>query len=57
MKYRVLRQHFSDKLYTEGQERECDDATAKILIKQGLIEEIKPQEAPKNKAKQPHKTK
>lgn len=52
MKYKVLLQHYGDRQYWAGDEREVTDAdTAAYLIAQGLIApEGKAQPAPQNKA-------
>lgn len=62
MKYRVLEQHFGDRQYWAGDEREVKNPdTAAYLIAQGLIAadgqpsaepeaEVKAQPAPQNKA-------
>lgn len=60
MKYRVIQQHYGDRQYWSGDEREIDDdLTAEQLIKAGLIAEIdsKAKAAPQNKANQAPKNK
>lgn len=53
MKYQVLRQHFGDKQYMAGDEREVKNKSdADHLIKMGLIAETKEEKAaPKAKNK------
>jgi hypothetical protein len=59
MKYKVIRQHWGDRQYMEGQEREVkNEADAKELLRMGLIADAKEVEKaapkPKNKmAKEP----
>ena len=55
--YKVIRQHYGDKQYWVGDERDLSDFDAKRLIEQGVIEAKKEPElsnkraqAPKNKA-------
>ena len=55
MKYQVLKQHFGDQQYFEGDEREVTNKQdAQQLIDLGLIAEIKAAPKPQNKmAKEP----
>lgn len=48
--YNVLRQHFGDKLYLPGDEREATPADVAHLVVNGVLEE-KSEGQPKNKAK------
>lgn len=50
MKYEVKRQHYGDKLYVEGDEREADPKDVAELVKRGILVEAKAKTAPKNKA-------
>ena len=57
MKYQVLRQHFGDKQYMAGAEREVKNKSdADQLIKMGLIAEIEEKAAPKAQNKMAKKT-
>ncbi|WP_198333641.1 hypothetical protein [Psychrobacter namhaensis] len=58
MKYQVLRQHFGDKQYMAGDEREVKNKSdADQLIKMGLIAETKEEKAaPKAQNKMAKKT-
>lgn len=54
MKYEVIRQHWGDRQYMEGQEREVkNEADAKELLRMGLISDAKEVEkaAPETKNK------
>jgi len=50
MKYTVKRQHYGDRLYNEGDEREADPQAVAHLVRQGVLVEAKAAPAPKNKA-------
>lgn len=49
MKYDVKRQHFGDRLYIEGDEREADPRDVAHLLQNGVLAE-KAAPKPKNKA-------
>lgn len=67
MKYRVLRQHYGDRAYTAGEERELRETDGKRLVELGVLEEIRQKKAPEpenkmqsepeNKARKPRKSK
>lgn len=52
MKYQVKRQHFGDRLYVAGDEREANERDVAHLVKAGVLEPVKEKAktAPKNKA-------
>ena len=52
MKFKVLRQHYGDKLYAAGDTREADEKTVRHLVDAGVLEEAgtKAEAAPENKA-------
>ena len=54
--YKVIRQHYGDKQYWVGDERDLSDFDAKRLIEQGVIEAKKEPEL-SNKKAQPLKNK
>lgn len=41
MKYTVTRQHYGDKLYVPGDEREAKEADVAHLVKNGVLAEMK----------------
>ena len=41
MKYIVKRQHYGDKFYNDGDEREANPSTVAHLVKNGVLEEVK----------------
>lgn len=51
-KFTVLRQHFGDKLYNEGDERDARESDVAHLVKSGVLQSAdkKSEPAPKNKA-------
>lgn len=49
MKYTVKRQHYGDRLYSKGDEREADPQTVAHLVRQGVLAEAKAAPEPKNK--------
>jgi len=49
MKYIVERQHYGDKLYLKGDEREAEPRDVAHLVANGVLVEVKA--APKNKAR------
>jgi len=51
-KFKVLRRHFGDKDYHEGDERTAEPTAVKHLVAQGVLAPIKAkaEPAPKNKA-------
>lgn len=53
-KFRVLRQHFGDRLYLPGDEREAQERDVAHLVKNGVL---KAEPAVKNKAEPPVKNK
>ncbi len=57
MKYTVKRQHYGDRLYNAGDEREADPQMVAHLVRQGVLVEAKAAPAPKNKAVIPPKNK
>lgn len=48
--YRVERQHFGDKLYMPGDEREANAGDVAHLVDAGVLVEVKAAAAVKNKA-------
>ncbi len=53
MKFLVVRQHFGDKMYMPGDEREATKAEVQHLVDAGVLAEakaVKAEPAPKNKA-------
>jgi len=52
MKFKVLREHYADKLYVEGDEREANEADVKHLVDGGVLKASgsKSEAAPANKA-------
>lgn len=52
MKFNVIRQHFGDKMYMPGDEREASESDVAHLVKAGVLEPVKgkSESAPKNKA-------
>jgi len=52
MKFRVLRQHFGDKMYMPGDEREAAESDVKHLVDAGVLDRApeKAEKAPVNKA-------
>lgn len=54
--YKVIRQHYGDKQYWVGDERDLSDFDAKRLIEQGVVEAKKEPEL-SNKKAQPLKNK
>lgn len=55
MKFNVIRQHFGDKMYMPGDEREASESDVAHLVKAGVLE--KAESAPKNKAERAPKNK
>ncbi|WP_406871617.1 hypothetical protein WHT83_14955 [Aminobacter sp. P9b] len=55
MKFRVKREHFGDKMYMTGDEREAKESDVAHLVKAGVLEKSEP--APKNKAEKAPKNK
>lgn len=57
MKFNVLRQHYGDRMYFPGDEREMAENEAAELVKSGVLKKAaakpanKAEPAPKNKAK------
>lgn len=49
MKYEVKRQHFGDRMYESGDEREADDREVKHLVENGVLVEAKAPAKPKGK--------
>ena len=45
MKYTVLRQHFGDRMYQPGDERELDGPDGDRLVRQGVLEPAKAKKA------------
>lgn len=52
MKFKVLRQHYGDKQYFAGDEREANEADVAHLVEVGVLEKAgsKSEDAPLNKA-------
>jgi len=54
MKFHVIRQHFGDKMYMPGDDREASESDVKHLVKAGVLSREKPkakaERAPANKA-------
>lgn len=52
MKYHVIRQHFGDRMYMPGDEREAGEAEVKHLVASGVLKPAgeKSEHAPQNKA-------
>ena len=52
MKYRVMRQHFGDRLYQDGEERDASEGDVAHLVANGVLEPIKAKAEPavQNKA-------
>ncbi len=52
MKYEVIRQHFGDKMYMPGDERDLSEADATELVRNGVLRKPKAKAEPKveNKA-------
>lgn len=52
MKYRVMRQHFGDRLYQAGDEREASEGDVAHLVANGVLEpiQVKAEPALANKA-------
>lgn len=48
--YKVLRPHIGDRNYLPGDERTADAAEVQHLVKNGVLEAAKAEDAPKNKA-------
>lgn len=48
MKFEVLRQHYGDRQYWQGDERDMSEADAKTLVANGVLRKARP--APRNKA-------
>jgi hypothetical protein len=59
MKYRVIRQHFGDRMYMPGDEREAGEADVQHLVASGVLEPAgeKSEQAPHNKAEPAPKNK
>lgn len=55
MKFNVIRQHFGDKMYMPGDEREAAESDVAHLVRAGVLE--KAEAAPKNKAERAPKNK
>lgn len=58
-KFKVLRRHFGDKDYYEGDERTAEPGAVKHLVAQGVLKPIKAkaETAPQNKAEPTPKNK
>ena len=50
MKYRVMREHYGDRAYVEGDEREAEPRDVAHLVARGVLVEAKAEPALKNKA-------
>lgn len=50
MKFKVMRQHYGDKTYMPGDEREAREADVQHLVDRGVLVAEKKADAPKNKA-------
>lgn len=57
MKFDVLRQHYGDKQYWPGDERDASEADVKHLVESGVLKRQKADQRPANKAAQPVETK
>ena len=53
-KFKVMRQHYGDRLYIEGETREADASTVNELVKRGVLKAVA---APENKAEKPLRNK
>lgn len=49
MKYEVKRQHFGDRMYEPGDEREADANEVQHLVANGVLVEARPPAKPKGK--------
>lgn len=52
MKFKVLREHYGDQLYTEGDEREANERDVEHLLKAGVLQkaDAKSEPEPENKS-------
>lgn len=52
MKFKVLREHYGDRLYTESDEREANERDVEHLVKAGVLQkaDAKSEPEPENKA-------